>query len=77
MSPAQILFQLLDHSGGVSLFNLCFNLKQCLMINYSTVGGMRYIKREQRILYSRIIRLVTFNQFIDKIFALPFDIAHL
>ena len=43
------------------------------MINYSTVGGMRYIKREQRILYSRIIRLVTFNQFIDKIFALPFD----
>ncbi len=34
---------------------------------------MRYIKREQRILYSRIIRLVTFNQFIDKIFALPFD----
>ncbi len=70
---AQALSQLLDHSGCVSFFNLCFNLKQCLMINYSTVGGMRYIKREKRILHSRIIRLVTFNQFIGKIFALPFD----
>ncbi len=70
---AQALSQLLDHSAYVSLIYLCFNLKQCLMINYSTVGGMRYIKREERILYSRIIRLVTFNLFIDKIFTLPFD----
>ena len=70
---AQALSQLLDHSGYVSLIYLCFDLKQCLMINYSTVGGMRYIKREQRILYSRIIRLVTFNLFIDKIFTLLFD----
>ncbi len=34
---------------------------------------MRYINREQRILNSKIIRLVKFNQFIDKIFALLFD----
>ncbi len=70
---AQALSQILVHYSRVSLFNLCFDLKQCLMINYSTISGMGYIKREQRILYSRIIRLVTFNQFIYKIFALLFD----
>ncbi len=70
---AQALSQLLNHSSRVSSFKLCFELKQCLMINYSTVGRMTYIKRAQRTLCSRIIRLVIFNQFIDKIFALPFD----
>ncbi len=40
------------------------------MINHLTVGGMRYIKREQRTLYSRLIRSDTqFNLFIDEIFA--------
>ncbi len=42
---AQALTQLLDHSDRVSLINLCFDLKQYLMINYLTIGGIRYMKR--------------------------------
>ncbi len=82
MSRDQIMSQDSDRSGLVSTvgpfrlyltFQLRFRPQAMPMINYLTLGGMRYIKRKQRILYFRIIRLLTFNQFIDKIVALPFD----